>query len=101
MFDFVFYCRELEGFILRNQIQTFVEGDPDTLFVEQMLLYIQKEALQVSEDQKKKYPQLPWKQIETLWEKDWIRTSEFMDLKMMYHIAVYEIPKFTKAIRLT
>ncbi|MDF3820502.1 hypothetical protein P3G55_11350 [Leptospira sp. 96542] len=99
--EFLFYCRELEGFMYRNQIQEFKDGDDDSFFAEQLLKYIQMESLKIADAEKKKYPNLPWHNIDTMWEKDLARAYEYIDLKMLYSICAHEIPKITKTIKLT
>ncbi|EMY60714.1 HepT-like ribonuclease domain-containing protein [Leptospira terpstrae] len=98
--EFIFYCRELEAFLFRNQIQEFKEGDHDSFFAEEMLRYIQTESLKIPDSEKQKYPNLPWEKIDNLWQKDLARAYDYIDLKMLYYICAYEIPKITKAIKL-
>ncbi|PJZ83921.1 hypothetical protein [Leptospira harrisiae] len=98
--EFIFYCRELESFLFRNQIQEFKEGDHDSFFAEEMLRYIQTESLKIPQSEKDKYQEIPWEKIDTLWQKDLARAYDYIDLKMLYYICAYEIPKITKTIKL-
>nr|WP_246843847.1 hypothetical protein [Leptospira biflexa] len=98
--ELVFYCKELEGFIFRNQIQEFKEGEHDSFFAEEMLKTIQIESLKIPQSEKQKYPNLPWEKMDTMWQKDLARAYDYIDLKMLYYVCAYEIPKFSKTIKL-
>lgn len=97
-YEFLFYCRELEGFMYRNQIQEFFPGHPDSIFAEEMLKYIQMESKKIPKSEKEKYKGLPWDKVDTMWEKELARAHDFIDLKMLYAICAHQIPMFTKVI---
>lgn len=98
-YEFLFYCRELEGFIYRNQIQEFVSGGEDARFAEECLRYIQIESKKIPNSEKLKYKEIPWDKIDSMWEKDLARVYDYIDLKMLYSICAHEIPKITKTIK--
>ncbi|NCN11615.1 MAG: hypothetical protein GW938_17395 [Leptospira sp.] len=98
--DLYYYCRELEAFIQKNQIQELQMESMDTLFIENLMTEIQKESQKIPDDFKRVNSQIPWQNMDSFWQEDLTRAYEYIDLKMLYAIAAHEIPKIASALHL-
>ncbi|MCG9875600.1 MAG: hypothetical protein MH321_12530 [Leptospiraceae bacterium] len=98
--DLYYYCRELEAFIHKNQIQELQMESMDTLFIENLLTEIQKESQKIPEHYKRIHSQIPWQDMDSFWQDKLTRAYEYVDLKMLYAIAAHTVPKIAAELHI-
>lgn len=97
--NLIFYLQGIENFIHQNQIQELSPDSDDVYYLEQFFAMIQKESREIPHSEKAKYPDVPWSDLESQWSGELIRAYEYLDLKVMYHLAAHIIPEIHKKLR--